>query len=190
MPDDWPEDYVRRLWRNQPEEEGPMSVDEIRRRARKFEKTIRRRNFREYAAAVVVVIAFGVSAWRDTNMFVRAGAGLTIAATVFIVSYLHRKGSAHAMPADLTLPDYLVFHRAELVRQRDLLQGVWVWYLLPFVPGMVLVVVGRTLDNPATWPRALVASAVCALVFFGIGRLNQWAARKVQRTIDALDAAR
>ena len=42
----------------------------------------------------------------------------------------------------------LEFHRSELVRQRDLLRSVWWWYLLPFVPGMLLIPVGSSLDDP------------------------------------------
>jgi hypothetical protein len=40
---------------------------------------------------------------------------------LFVLCWLHQWGSAQAMPADLAVRDCVEFHRAEAVRQRDLL---------------------------------------------------------------------
>jgi len=83
----------------------------------------------------------------------------------------------------------LEFHRSEIVRQRDLLRSVW-WYLLPPAPGVLLIAVGPALERPELWAVALGAVSVIAVTFAGIGLLNQRVARKLQRRIDDLDAAR
>ena len=66
----------------------------------------------------------------------------------------------------------LEFTRSELVRQRHLLRGVWWWYLLPFVPGMLLIHVGYSLEHPESWYLRAVGIFV-AVTFVGIGLLNQ-----------------
>jgi hypothetical protein len=54
-----PNDRLKRVWQNQPLEGMLMSVDEIRRRAGKFQKEVYWRNAREYVAALAVVIFLG-----------------------------------------------------------------------------------------------------------------------------------
>jgi hypothetical protein len=86
------------------------------------------------------------------------------------------------------------------VRQRDLLSSVWKWYLLPFAPGMILFLLGLlkfVLDQPASHLHYSLIALVfgltfagCAGVFALVGALNHWAAKDLQRKIDALDAAR
>ena len=83
----------------------------------------------------------------------------------------------------------LEFTRSELVRQRDLLRSVWWWYLLPFVPGMLLILVGYSLEGSELWDL-LPSATVVAVTFVGIGLLNQRVARKLQRRLDELDALR
>ena len=82
----------------------------------------------------------------------------------------------------------LEFTRSELVRQRDLLRSVWWWYLLPFVPGMLLIPVGYWLEGPG-WVL-LALGIFVAVAFVGIGLLNQRVAHKLQRRIDDLDGVR
>ena len=177
-----PEDFGR-LWREQ-RGEGPMSVDEIKARAKKLGRTIRMRNLREYAAAVVVIVVF---AWwtitRDV-LLIRIGALANVVAAAFVVYYLHTRSW---MPADSGDQACLAFYRSELVRQRDLLRGVWWWYLLPFVPGLLLITIGRVAAEPALAPGAAIGTMIALLVFLGIGKLNDLAAKKIQQDLDALD---
>jgi dolichol kinase len=120
-----------------------------------------------------------------------------IAGALFAVFTLHRKGAARTVPAELAFRTCVSFHRRELERQRDLLRSVWTWYLLPFVPGMTVFLFGL-FESAMQWPHSsehartivivfALTAAACALVFVGIGKLNQWAARKLQREIDTLD---
>jgi len=113
------------------------------------------------------------------------------------VYQLHKKGAARTVPAEMAFRTCLDFHRQQLERQRDLLRGVWTWYLLPFVPGIAVFLIGlfrwtMTLPHAPAHARVIIitfalTAAACALVFFAIGKLNQWAAQKLQREIDALN---
>jgi hypothetical protein len=181
------EDEIRKLWQAQNEEEVTMSLEEIRRRASRFEKTILRRNAWEYAAGVFVVLFFGWHAFSPGEIAVNVGSGLIVAGTMYVGYQLYRRGSAETLPADSALTTCLDFHRQELTRQRDLLRGIWSWYLLPLVPGLLVFLGGSVLANPDRLWRVAPFALFCAALFFAIGKLNQNAARELQKEIDALD---
>jgi Flp pilus assembly protein TadB len=182
-----PPDDLRNVWQNQNVEAVQMSLDELRRRAEKFQKRIRNRNLREYAASVVVIAAFGYYVWRFPE--VRLGSGLIIAATLYMVYNLHKRGAAKAVPAALGLGTCRDFHRRELELQRDLLRDIWKWYLLPFVPGLLAFVAVPAMHlAPGTWLRVVPFILLCTAFFYAVGSLNQRSARKLQRQIDELDA--
>jgi hypothetical protein len=153
---------------------------------------------REYVAAVFVVAAFTNYIWRFPSPLVRLGCILVIMGTLFVVYTLHQRGSARTLPAESASHSCVEFHRRELQRQRDLLRSVWTWYLLPFIPGIVVFNLGlylRKMQQPNASAHAgriatvfAATAVVYALVFIGVGKLNSWAAGKIQREIDALDA--
>ena len=187
MSDVQPGGGVQDLWQGQPAEGGALSLDELRTRARWVERRIRRRNRREYVAAVVAVIGFGGGAWIAPTPLIRIGAGLLVATAVFIAYHIHRWGSARTMPADMALTSSLQFYRRELERQRDLLRGVWKWYLLPCVPGLVLFNVGVARIRPEGIARLGITAIVTLAVFVFLSELNRRAANKIQARLDALE---
>ena len=164
-------------------------LSEIRSKATKFERQIRRRNLLEYGAAVIVVGAFSRLVWIGQHELVRAGAALIVLATLYVVYRIHRDGSVTAMPEDLALTTCRDFHRGQLVRHRDLLRSIWMWYLLPFVPGLLVLLIGRAAADPGRASRVVMSAMISVLVFLGIGWLNQRAARKLDREIEALERA-
>jgi hypothetical protein len=180
---------VQRLWRDQPGEGVRMSAQEVRGLAERFERTIIRRNRREYIASAFVVVWFGVWGWFAESAVVALGCWLVVLGTLWVVFHLHRRGTARRQPGEQDAVSCLEFTRSELVRQRDLLRSVWWWYLLPFLPGMFLILVGRSLEGAGTWV-VLSAAVLVAVTFVGIGLLNQRVARKLQRRLDDLDALR
>jgi hypothetical protein len=186
-----------RVWENQPTEHAQISLDQLRQRTRQLQKKVFRRNLREDAAAVIVVVMFTYYIRLAPTLVIRIGECLIIAATIFVIWTLHRCGSSRTVPAELTLRTCVDFHRRELERQRDLLRGVWTWYLLPFVPGLAISLIGGFLQKlhlphaseemHAIRIRFICVAAICALVFFAIGMLNRRAANKLQREIELLD---
>jgi hypothetical protein len=182
---------VMELWQNQETEGVRMSVEQVRMEAGRFGRKISARNLREYVAALAVMVFFGYEFSRTGDVLVRLGFGLLMAGTAYVVWHMLSKGSPGAADEIAGLSGWIQFQRRELVRQRDLLRSVWLWYLGPLVPGLVVVVVafGRLIRTRAGHPGLLVAADVLifAAVFLGIGRLNAKAAQKLQRQIDELD---
>ena len=184
------EPTVNRIWQDQPAEGSRMTLDDIRQRSRRFETKVGRRNLREYAAALFVIVFASIAAWRESNNVVVIGEVLMAAGALFVVYFLQKRGSARRMPPEAGLMDCLDFHRSELTRQRDLLRSVWWWYLLPLVPGPAFIVIGRAIERPDRQWLTFAVAGIFALTFIAVGKLNDRAARKVQRRIDGLDEAR
>jgi hypothetical protein len=187
------------VWQGQPVENVRLSLEDIRSKSRKLQKTVKRRNLREYAAGLIVVAGFAYYITAFASALIRAGCGLTIAGTLFVMYALHRRGAARAAPSEAGRSTCVDFHRKELQRQRDLLRGIWSWYLLPFVPGVLVSLFGFFVlameqpTAPARAPLIILTFAVTILgvaaLFLVVAMLNRRAARRLQRDIDALDGA-
>jgi len=186
------ENRLKSVWQNQKSEGIPMSVDELRLKAGKLQRKIHGRNAREYVAALVVVVFFGYQLSLATDALTRAGFILMIAAVLYLVWHLHRKGSSQRLPEQMGLVSGLEYFRRELERQRDLVRSVWRWYLGPLVPGLILLQVASVHAHPGHLGRIALPLAItnclAAAVFFLVWKLNQRAAGKLQRQIDELDA--
>jgi hypothetical protein len=190
-------DELLNLWQSQEPQSISMSAKELRDASSKLERRVFWRNSREYLGVAIVVVAFGYSLYKFETVLLRLGSGLTIAGALFVAFQLYRKGSAAAMAQDLESKNCVEFHRMALVRQRDLLLSVWKWYLLPFVPGLGLFLLGElqmVLRQPAShFHYGMVALwfgitfTVCAGTFVLVEWLNRRAAKALQKEIDALD---
>ena len=187
---------IRGIWQSQPTEPPKIFPEDLQRKMHKFERRIFWRNIREYAAGAFVVAAFGFYEWKFPAPLMRIGSGLIIIATLYIMLQLHRRASFRPAPADLGLSTCLNFHRQSLERQRDALRSIWSWYLLPLVPGLAVFMLGAAVRQWTAHPAHrghLVLSfsiqvGVDAVVFFGIWKLNQHGARKLQTQIDEIAA--
>jgi hypothetical protein len=165
-----------------------MSIDEIRRRAGKFQEQVYWRNAREYAAGLATVLFSGVGFWLTSDTLMRVSLGLIIGGMVYMMWHLHRRGSSRSLPEDFGLATGIEFYRRELGRQRDLLQGVWKWYLGPIIlPFMAFfLVLARTSSGHLghMGPRLALFAAIAIVVWW----LNYRGARKLQARIEELDA--
>jgi hypothetical protein len=187
------EEFVT-LWRAQPIEPAPITLEEIRTAATKFERFVRRKNRQEYVAGAIVILAFAWYALWFHEWLIQLGSLAIIAATLFVLFYLRRHGYAAATPRGIDARGLVEFQRAQLVRRRDLAGSVWLWYLPPFVPGITLFMVGLWVQGPrpghsiATYHLGLTLMAAVfplfavILALMNIIRSNRW-----QREIDALD---
>jgi hypothetical protein len=164
-----------------------LSLDLIRARSRSLERRVAYRNAGEYGAAFAVAVFLLISIWMAPNGVVSVGAATLLAGIAFVTHRLHTLGAARTVPSDLGVRSCVEFHRAELERQRDLLRNVWVWYLLPFWPGMGLILIGRTIEHPDRWPLALAIAVLAVLVAFQIAWMNRRGAATLQGMIDALE---
>jgi hypothetical protein len=179
------DDPVKRLWHQQEKGEA-LSAEAVRRQASKFTRGVRARNLVEYAAAAAVVAISVRIALATSNPLIRIGEILIGAAALFVVSYMHRKGWIPGSPDAETPATSVAFYRAQLIRQRDLMRGVWLWYGLPFAPGIAFVLAGRVRQDAAALPFALATAIGAVIVAAALAYLNARAARRLQADIDRL----
>lgn len=183
MPNEPSPDDLKNLWQGQRPEPAAISLEEIRAKAGKFQRTIHWRNLREYAACVVVVVGYAFFFEWSRNTAMRVGSAMVIAAALYIVYHIFRHGSSKKAPADCAFESCVAFHRRELERQRDLLGGIWKWYLGPLIPGLVVFQAGVARNWTSFW-IVMVSYALAAWV---IGKVNRKAARKLDRQVAELN---
>ena len=186
-------DQIRALWTAQPVEPFTLSVDQLRKRAGKFQARIRQRNITEYLAALLVIGVFGWMAWLIPVFTVKAGALLIILGALYVCWKLHKiAGQGAGQQAD-NADRLLDHHRTELLRQRDALASVWRWYLAPFVPGSVLFVAGGDFSPDTGLPflaglaTFAISMAIMGSVFAGVIWLNNRAVKQLDAEIAELD---
>ena len=186
-------DSVRQAWQASAADAALPALDTVRAGADAFYRRIRLRNAVEYAACVLVVVMFSaMAAFAPMPLTARIGAGLVVAGTLLVAWNLRRLASAIPPPEAASAFPILVHQRAQLVRQRDALARVWLWYLLPMVPGLMLILFAPVFERGLAtllMMRAgtMIGIGINFLVFGGVWWLNHRAARMLQKTIDEID---
>jgi hypothetical protein len=163
-----------------------MPLEEIQRRALRFENRIQSRNLREYAGGAVGLAVFTYYIFKFPSPMTRAGSALVIAGMLYVMVQIYRRASPDKVPADLAWTASLEFHRRELVRQRDLLRSVWRWYIGPLIPGLLVFTAGTMPQHAPAW-TFLALVLFYLVVFGGIVWLNHRAAVGLDRQIAELD---
>ena len=171
----------------------PPTLDKVRDSADRLYRKVRRRNALEYGASVAVVLIFSAYALFLPAPTVRLGALLVVLGTFVMVWQFHRRASAVAPPDASAAQPILVHQRAQLARQRDALASIFTWYLLPFLPGLFVMMFAPALDGG---PGALaglglgywLSIGMVTLVFAAIWWLNRRAANGLREQVEAIDA--
>jgi hypothetical protein len=138
-----PFDELSELWQSAASE-GPDDpralLGELQRRGKAFDRMIRRRDWRESAAGMLIAVGFLWAALRATAPLNRIGDFWLSAYGVWIIVYLRRHSRASRDP-DPNQP--LEEFRQELVERYDrqirLLQRAKFWYILPLWVGLMFV---------------------------------------------------
>src|SRR5512140_1084021 len=99
LPDN-PGNDIRNVWQNQPVENTPMPLEEIRRMAQQFEKRIQRRNLREYIAGGAGLVIFAIYLFIFPNPMARAGSALIIAGALCVLFQIYRRATPGVLPTD------------------------------------------------------------------------------------------
>jgi hypothetical protein len=172
-----------------------MTTKDIHARATRLKAAVRTRNFFEYACSTFVVLAMAWIALLIPEPIVRLGALLIALGAIFVSCQLFVRGRIREpkckQPREISTAEY----RSELERQCVALLSVWRWYLLPFVPGIVVFVLGVAFAPSAAMPiLESISLSVRGLGFAGIvlgfvWLLNLLAARALQADVKRLDAA-
>jgi hypothetical protein len=195
---------IRSVWQSQTKKPSNVSLELIRRKARRLEETAHQRVVSTYVAAlIVVVIAFYIS-WQLDEIFFRMGACALILWAVSLIYQARKAASPGRLPPHATLSVSLDFYRQELERQISYLRAgrntIWplllsaALFLTPFVrgamgkPGMrgfaqreslafLLAILAPFLTVMVVWVNS---------VFVVVGRKL----RAVQKELDELDGFR
>lgn len=187
-------DPLATLWKEQPMASTTFSPADLETRSRRLDRRVRWRNAVEYGACALVLafsLIAGISALRAgvgtlpdvlnvVGLFALGAGSLAVALLLYFKTDPGRTAEAARPTLDRL--------RARLVRQRDALRTVWLWYVMPFVPGFVLIYAAAFASGPArVWPVATGALVTLALAV-GITLLNRRAAARLSEDIAALDA--
>lgn len=183
------EEDIKKLWTGQPTESTTLTTEQLRSRAKKFQRKIKLRNCVEYVAGVIVIFAFARYVAIFPYVLIQLGSVMIIIAAIFVLYQLHRRASARSLPAEFYGRPHLEFMRGELARQRDALNSVWFWYLAPLVPGMIVFRWGVESEAALSphFATGWVVNITMGAVFIGVGFLNRFSAKRLQKEIDELD---
>lgn len=180
------DDELKRLWKDQPMTTATFSLNELKIEAKRMHRRIALRNAAEFVACAVVLCVFAFYVYKFPYTSMRVGSILIMIATLFVAWQIKCRASNQALPNAPGDQSWLQFQRSQLVRQRDALRSVWLWYVAPFIPGVVVFRWGVETALPPGGPfaKGWLANLFIALVFLGIAALNRYVARKLQQRID------
>lgn len=179
------------LWRGQPLSQRQFDMQAVLKESRRFQRQVRYRNLSEYVAAGALAVWAAMSALKpDTPPLVKGGVVLMALAGLGVAVMVRVRGRAAPSRPPLAAPttEVMRWHRAELTKQRDLLRGVPLWYLGPFVPGIAVAFAGAWLERPDQGLRIGLTAVAVLVVFAGVTGLNQRAVRKLDDQIRLLGA--
>ncbi|HQZ12574.1 MAG TPA: hypothetical protein PK286_06775 [Devosia sp.] len=149
-----------------------------------------------YALVGIVVIALVLYAFGlfggipDTprGQLLRAGA-LALAAGILLATYF---GWRSRLPDRLPgiAEDSLSYTIAMLTQRRDILASIWIWLLLPLVPGIALLYAGAANLRGVGVTWALVGLIVSAIILIAIGIMGRLRAAEIDTQIAQLQKQR
>lgn len=172
-----------RLWQEQPREEQQMSIETIRLKSEGLERRVRSMNIGTAALFTGVILVEALQIWGSRELLERVGDLLTIAAFGYVAFRFRGNVAVQSMPAGLGLTSSVDFYRAQLARRRDLSAHPW-RFLLPFVPGVGLSLLGGALDGPPAQSAAVAAVGIA--LFVTVAWLEKRRALKIEKEIDEL----
>ena len=190
-----PLNELRELYFGNPGSAPALDSRAIERAARRLRRRVWIRNLTEWGAAAVLVPLSASQVLHETRLGTQLGlVGITIAA-LSVSAELYRRGRPGRQPPSASTAEFLQRHVQSLGRQAELLEGVWRWYLLPFVPGITLIYAdvawaAYTRSGGAVsgrvWLSLIGSWLLTGVVFVGIGLLNRRAALGLRREMAAL----
>ena len=185
---------LKSLWQNLPTQRLTITAEQMRERARKFEAKHKRRDIIEYSgyALLFALTAYMLTVHSDWQMWVASG--LVIGGALIVMWNYNKYAKAKPMPASNSGDKLLNFLRREVTRQRDAAASMWKWYILPFAPFIIFVMIFRWIEEGSTlfeitetrilllFLLGLALAFFCAYIFWSF--LN---AARYQRELDNLD---
>jgi hypothetical protein len=152
---------------------------DVHRRAARFNKQIRQRDFFETLAGLIVVVAFGSFAWAAPQTVAKVGAVVVVAGCVGAMTRLHLARNRHSPSPEMSAREFCTIQLKHLEDQISLLSTVAWWYIAPLLGGAAIFVLGA--DGP------IGAVVVTLGLLLAIGAVIYWLNhRAVQRHLRPL----
>ncbi len=169
----------------------PLTVDlsEIEKSASQFYRNLRYRNLSELAVGILTACVLSYQAVTGQHFALdvpshwisRVGRGTLVLAIVFVGYRWWRDFRIRKLPdpmQDGAL--YIKAYCSQLSHQARVYRDMPSWYLAPFIPGFVLILLGRALLLPEQWPLLLGSVVVCIMLFVVAGLLIRRTARRFE----------
>jgi len=151
---------------------GEELLARVRERSEAFERRIRRRDLRESAAAVFVVVVFGYETITAGSWLSRMGAALVMTGALYVMWRLRRaRPDEDPAAAGRPVADRLRIRLRQVEEQVRLHETVLWWYLAPLGVGSVMFVVGLGSGLWATLTTLAVIAVLSEYVRRANGRL-------------------
>lgn len=185
------EEELKKIWHGSTQKElirferSKLLID-LNHRLADFEKSIKYRDLREIIASLILIPVFIYIAIHTPHVLSKIGAA-TIALYCPVIIYKLRKSQKHRKPADLTVSvsEQLDHSKKYVIEQMKLIDSVLYWYILPFIPGIVLFFIGLR----QSFVLLSMMITFVLLVNAGIFILNKYAVNKyfkpVLKSIDS-----
>jgi Na+/melibiose symporter-like transporter len=152
-------------------------------RISEFVSVVRARNVRESLAAVLLIIYFGYRLAMAPEGVHPAGAGIVIVACLFILilawTVLNIPETDLSRYPPQQHPDHW---RKKMTTQAAALKLAWLWYVLPLLGGVALIVVGRGEGWNST--GAMISLVALALIGLFLTMANVSAGKQMERDRD------
>ena len=151
-----------------------LNLKEMNQQIKKFEKTIAARNNREIAAAIFVIAGFGYYAFIIPSILGKLGSIWTIGCGIWIIYKLKKvEAKQPGFDNEHSIKQQLVDYQEYVKSEQRLLSNILYWYLLPFIPGMVLFMLGTRKE----WGDLFFGFSIIFIVFLAAYLLNKEAAK-------------
>ena len=172
----------RGLWQQQNVSASGMTPEEVRRASAALERQAKWREWRVYLASLIWMPLMGILILHNTDSWVRWGQALILYGGLVAIWEQAWHSPAHSRVEG---PDFIDAWRIQLERERERLRSMQRWQLVPYLPGVVLVIVGAARHGAqASWFVLNVGGLV--LLYAWLRWLKGRAIRRLEDQLDAL----
>jgi hypothetical protein len=140
----------------------------VRQRSQTFDANIRKRDWREIGAMIVVILAVSPALFLP-SWTARAGVLIVLCGCGLIYWKLRSARGSHPVSIAMPLAELLQAERAKIDAQIKLLESVLWWYIAPPTVGAVLIVAGSAGATWFTLGYVIFAVAV-AIAIYAVNR--------------------
>ncbi|MEO0572346.1 MAG: hypothetical protein AAF039_11630 [Bacteroidota bacterium] len=137
------------LWQSSPKHEQikferSKLMLEVQDKLDSFDRAVKRRDWIEIGAAIFIVVPlFAYETYRQPNYLTKFGA-IWIIMYCFYVTYRLLKAKKNKPQENCSYLEYLKQSKGYLEKQKNLLQNVTYWYILPALIGAIIMLTGMS----------------------------------------------